>query len=221
MQYIDTVIRRPLLRSAVLLPPASAAIGFAFAAAHVHPPAGDVARLCVAMAAGLLLLNLFAWVARDGARFRREERLSAFVVLAAVAMGSYFAREGIAEREFDAVVESQQQELADSAADLSREILAYVNGRARMAPPIPQAAATWDEDEALWAEFERETAAGYAQRFARRVTTIRMALTFRNLRDRDLDALYQRPSHAFQIRAVGERLGVLADRLRRAIGPPK
>src|SRR5262249_17382810 len=60
---------RPLLRTAVLLPPASAALGLAFAAAHVRPPAGDVARLCIAMAVGLLLVNLFAWAARDGARF--------------------------------------------------------------------------------------------------------------------------------------------------------
>jgi len=187
----------------------------------VDPPAGDAARLCVWAGAGLLLLNLFAWAARDGARFGREERLAAFVVFAAVAMGCYFAREGIAEREFDAIVERQQRELADVADDLSHEILAYVSARARTAPPIPQAAATWDEDETHWVDFERETAAGYAQRFAARVRTTRALLTFRNLRDRDLDALYQRPANAFQIRMVGERLGALADRLRRAIGAPK
>ena len=212
---------RPLLRTAVLLPPASAALGLAFAATHVRPTAGDAARLCVAMAAGLLLVNLFAWAARDGARFGREQRLLAFVVFAAVAMGAHFAREGIAEREFDTIVDQQRQQLAGSAADLSREIIAYVNGRARLAPPPPQAAATWEDDEARWAEFDAETVVGYAPRFARRVGTARAALTFRSLRDRDLDALYQQPRSAFEIRMIGERLGVLAERLQRSIGPTK
>jgi len=212
---------RPLLRTAVLLPPASVALGLAIAASQVRPPAGDVARLCVAMAAGLLLVNLFAWAAREGARFGREQRLLAFVVFAAVAMGAHFAREGIAEREFDTIVDQQRQQLAGSAADLSREIIAYVNGRARLAPPPPQAAATWEHDEARWAEFDAETVVGYAARFARRVGTTRAALTFRSLRDRDLDALYQQPHNAFEIRMIGERLGVLAERLQRSIGPMK
>ena len=172
---------RPLLRTAVLLPPASAALGLAFAAIHLRPPAGDVARLCVAVAAGLLLVNLFAWAARDGARFGREQRLLAFVAFAAVAMGIYFAREGIAEREFDTNVDQQRQQLAESAADLSREIIAYVNGRARLAPPPPQAAATWEHDEARWAEFDAETVVEYAPRFARRVGATRAALTLRGL----------------------------------------
>jgi hypothetical protein len=212
---------RPLLRTSVLLPPASAALGLAFAAIHVRPPAGDVARLCIAVAAGLLLVNLFAWAARDGARFGREQRLLAFVGFAAVAMGVYFARQGIAEREFDTIVDQQRQQLADSAADLSREIIAYVNGRASSAPPPPQSPATWEHDEARWAEFDAETVTGYAPRFARRVATTRAALTLRNLRDRDLDVLYQQPRNAFEIRMIGERLGVLAERLRRSIAPTK
>jgi hypothetical protein len=212
---------RPLLRTAVLLPPASVALGLAFAAIHLRPPAGDVARLCVAIAAGLLLVNLFAWANRDGARFGREQRLLAFVAFAAVAMGVYFAREAIAEREFDTKVDEQRRQLAESAADLSREIIAYVNGRARLAPPPPQAAATWDHDEARGAEFDAETVVGYTARFSRRVATTRTALTFRSLRDRDLDALYQQPRNAFEIRMIGERLGVLAERLQRSIGPTK
>jgi hypothetical protein len=188
---------------------------------HLRPPAGDVARLSIGVAAGLLLVNLFAWAARDGARFGREERLLAFVAFATLAMGVYFAREGIAEREFDTIVDQQRQQLAESAAGLSREIIAYVNGRASSAPPRPQAAATWDQDEARSAEFDAETVAGYAARFARRVGTTRAALTFRSLRDRDLDALSQQPHNAFEIRMIGERLGVLAERLQRSIGPPK
>jgi hypothetical protein len=88
-----------------------------------------------------------------------------------------------------------------------------------MAPPRPHAPATWDHDEAIWSDFERGTVDGYSQRFARRVRTTRAGLTFRNLRDRDLDAFYQQPGNAFQIRIVGERLGVLADRLQRALAP--
>jgi hypothetical protein len=173
------------------------------------------------MAAGLLLVNLFAWAARDGARFGREQRLLAFVAFAAVAMGVYFARERIAEREFDTIVDQQREQLAESATDLSREIIAYVNGRARLAPPPPQAAATWEYDEARWAGFDAETVVGYAARFARRVGTTRAALTLRNLRDRDLDALYQQPRNAFEIRVIGERFGVLAERLQRSIETKK
>jgi hypothetical protein len=212
---------RPLLRTAVLVPPASAALGLAFAAIHVRPPAGDVARLCVAIAASLLIVNLFAWAARDGARYGREQRLVAFVAFASVMMGLYFAREGIAEREFDTIVDQQRQQLAQSAAELSREIIAYIDGRARSAPPPPHSAATWEQDKARWAQFDGETVAGYAPRFARRVATTRAALTFRSLRDRDLDALYQQPRNAFEIRVIGERLGVLAERLERSIGPTK
>jgi len=212
-------VRRPLLRSAVLLPPAALSLTLAFAAAHMQPPAASAATVCVAVAAGLLLTNLICWVAREGAHFGREERLWAFVVFAAVAMGYLFARQGIAEREFDAIVDQQQRELADEAHDLSRELIAYVDGSARLAPPRPHSPDTWDHDEAVWAEFERQTVAGYSQRFGRRVRTTRAALTFRNLRDRDLDAFYQQPGNTFQIRMVGERLGVLADRLNRAIQP--
>ena len=211
--------RHPLLRSSILVPPAVAATALAIAAAHLHPPAGSTARLCLAIAGGLLLVDLIAWVARDGAGFGREERLWAFVVFAAVAIGYSLAREAIAEREFDAIVEVQQHELMESAANLSREILAYVDGRIRAAPPRPQDASTWEQDVAEWAAFERDTAAGYRQRFALRVRTTRSALTFRNLRDRDLDALYQQPANASQIRIIGERLGVLADRLHRALTP--
>jgi hypothetical protein len=143
------------------------------------------------------------------------------MAFAAVTMGVYFARESIAYREFDTIVDQQRQQLVESAAGLSREIIAYVDGRARLAPPPPQAAATWEYDEARWAEFDAETVVGYAARFARRVGTTRAALTFRSLRDRDLDSLYQQPRNAFEIRMIGERLGVLAERLQRSIGPTK
>jgi hypothetical protein len=214
-----TVLRRPLLRSAILVPSAAAALAFAFAAMHLRVPAAQVARECVGIGGALLLVNLFAWVARDGARFGREERLWAFMVLGSVVVGYFLSQQAIAEREFDYIVQKQQHELADSAAELSREIIAYIEGRWRTAPPRPRSPDTWEHDESTWALFERETVAGYEQQFSRRVRETRAGLTFRNLRDRDLDMLYQRPGNSFQIRVIGERLGVLAERLRRAIGP--
>jgi hypothetical protein len=191
----------------------------ALAAVQVRPPAPDVARLCIATGGGLLLVNLIAWVARDGARFGREERLCAFAIFAAVSMGYYLAREAIAETQFDYIVAAQQHELVDTASQLSREIGAYLDGRVRLAPPRPHMPETWERDEAAWMAFERETVTGYTQLFSRRVRLARAALTFRNLRDRDLDALYQGAGNTFQIRIVGERLAVLADRLQRAIAP--
>jgi hypothetical protein len=207
------------MRSAILVPPAAVALTFAYAAMQLHPPAVDAARVCVACGGWLLLVNLVAWVARDGGRFGREERLCAFAIFAAVLMGYYLSRQAIAERQFDDIVETQQRELADSASDLSREIIAYVDGRSRLAPARPHDPETWERDESAWMTFERESVAGYALRFARRVRAARAALTFRNLRDRDLDAVYQQPGNTFQIRIIGERLGALADRLNRAIRP--
>ena len=206
------------VRSAVLLPPAGAALALAYAALHMRTPAPDVARLCVTIAAGLLLVTLTAWVARDGHRFGREERLSAFLVFAAVTVGYSTSRQAIAEDEFDAIVLSQQHELEQTTAQLSREIIAFVDGRSRMAPPPPRPE-TWEQDEAIWLAFEQQTVAAYVPRFSSRVRRARAGLTFRNIRDRDLDAFYQAPASSFQIRVVGERLGVLADRVRRAIEP--
>jgi hypothetical protein len=177
----------------------------------------DIARTCIAIGAGILLLNLVAWAARDGARFGREERLCAFLIFAAVTVGYLLARQTVSEDEFDALVDAQQHDLAESASQLSREIVAYVDARAGLAPPRPQHPATWDSDSAAWADFERETVAGYLQRFSRRVRATRAQMTFRNLRDRDLDTFYQQPGNTFQIRVVGERIGELATRLQRAL----
>jgi hypothetical protein len=195
-----------------------AALAIAFAALHLRPPAADVSRLCVSIAAGLLLLNLVAWVARDGDRFGREERLCAFLVFAAVAIGYLISRQTVAEDEFDHLVDVQQRELVETTLQLSREIVALVDGRALVAPPRP-APETWERDEAAWLAFEQATSDAYRRRFFLRVRKARADLTFRNIRDRDLDAFYQSPANAFQIRAVGERLAVLADRLHRAEGP--
>jgi hypothetical protein len=202
-----------------MLPPAGAALALAFAAVHLRTPAPDVARLCVQISGGLVLVNLVAWVAREGDRFGREERLWAFVVFAAVAMGYYLSMQAIAEREFDAIVQVQQRELVETSVQLSRELDAFVDGRLRAAPARPTAPDTWDRDQAAWTGFEQDTSAAYAARFARRVRLARAELTFRNLRDRDLDAFYRSPMNAFQVRVVAQRLAVLADRLRRAVGP--
>jgi hypothetical protein len=204
-----------LLRSAILLPPAGAALVVAYAALHVRFPAADVSRLCVSIAAALLLVNLIAWVARDGHRFGREERLLAFLVFGAVVGGYYAGGQAIAEAEFDTIVHIQQRELVETTLQLSHEIAAFVDLRTRVAPPRP-GPLTWERDEAAWFEFEQQTADLYAHRFSQRVRKARADFTFRSLRDRDLDAFYQSPLNAFQMRVIGERLAVLAARLQRA-----
>src|SRR3954471_22158546 len=56
-------------------------------ALRLNQPAFDVVRSCTTIVAVLLALKILAWVAVKGATFGREERLLAFVMLAAIALG--------------------------------------------------------------------------------------------------------------------------------------
>jgi hypothetical protein len=201
-----------ILRWPVLLPGLAAALVLAAIATYQRPPAPEVASRCVAVAAILLLAKVIAWVIADGARFEREQRLAVAVSVFAVLGGWYAALSSIAQAEFDYRVMVQQDALEESCRALSRELLAFVDGRTRAAPVSPRAA-SWNRDEAQWLAFERTTAALYEERFDRRVRMAHDLLSLRDLRDRDLDACYRSVANTFQMTIVARRLATLADRL--------
>ncbi|HEY7291924.1 MAG TPA: hypothetical protein VH583_18940 [Vicinamibacterales bacterium] len=206
-----------MTRWTLLLPGLVFAAALAVFAIRMQPPAAATAFRCVVAIACLLMAKLFVWVARDGGGFQREERLAAFVSFVAILMGSYAARQAIAEKSFDYQVSFQRRGLEEGSRSLSREILSFVDGRRRLAPVVPRPG-TWEDDENRWTAFENETADEYSRRFGARVRTAHDLMSLRNMRDRDLDAFYRGPANDFQITVVAERLAFLAARLEREDG---
>ena len=174
-------------------------------ALRLNPPAFDVARRCTAALAVILAVKVLEWVAISGASFGREERLLAFVSLAAVALSWIGSGDWIAERAFDYRAAQQKTELMRALHDTSVRILRFVDARDRLAPPRPRPA-TWQEDVNAIDRFESEGAAAYESRFGARVRTAHDLATLRGLRDRDFDAFFRHPANEFQMRIVAKKL---------------
>src|SRR5215510_1914236 len=117
-----------------------AAVVFLIAALRVTPPAFDVARSCVAIIAILLAAKVLAWVAADGARFGREERLLAFVMLAACGLGWLGGGQWIEERAFDYRAAQQKDDLMRALHDTAVRLTQFCDARDRVAPPHPRPA---------------------------------------------------------------------------------
>jgi len=99
-----------------------------------------------------------------------------------------------------------------AAAELSGDILTFLNRRGRGAPPRP-APATRDRDVDAILQFEDTTTAEYEAWFGARVRRTHDLLALQGLRDPDLDAFSRRPANAFQIDVVARKLAALAQRL--------
>src|SRR5215471_266579 len=137
---------------------------FFVTALRVTLPAFDVARLCLAIIAILLAVKVLAWVAVSGTSFGREERLLAFVMLAACGLGWIGAGEWIEERAFDYRAAQQRDELTRALHDTAVRLTQFCDTRDRMAPPHPRPA-TWQRDEEAFDRFETETVDAYERRF--------------------------------------------------------
>jgi hypothetical protein len=66
------------------------------------------------------------------------------------------------------------------------------------------------------AAYEQETSTLFDARFGVQVRRIHDLMALRGLRDRDLDAFYLRPTNAFEINVVAEKLAALARGLERS-----
>jgi hypothetical protein len=174
-------------------------------ALRLTPPAFDVARWCVAVLAAILAAKVLSWVAKSGASFGREERLLAFVMLAAVALGWIGSGDWIAERAFDYRAAQQKAELMRALHDTSVRITQFVDARDRVAPPRPRPA-TWQQDVEAFDRFESETVTVYERRFGARVRAAHDLVSLRGLRDRDFDAFFRHPANEFQMRVIAKKL---------------
>jgi hypothetical protein len=191
-----------------------AAVVFAVVALRLAAPAFDVAKSCVAIIAVLLAAKVLVWVALDGARFGREERLLAFVMLGGCGLGWIGMREWIDERAFDARVTEQKAQLMRALHETSVRLTQFVEARDRVAPPHPRPA-TWDRDVDTFDRFEEETVVIYERRFGARVRAAHDLASLRGLRDRDLDAFFRHPANEFQMRVIAKKLDGFASALGR------
>ena len=180
---------------------------------RIAPPAPDVALWCFGAAAVLLAVKIAVWVATSYRTFGRPERLAAFVMLCAIAMGWYATRQWVAEQQFDYLVAAQNADLRLTVAELSSEILAFVAERRRGAPPAPRPA-TWERDEATAARYGIATEREFQSRFGKRVRAAHDILTLLGIGDRDFDLFYAHPSDVFQMRVIADKLSLLAARVR-------
>jgi hypothetical protein len=191
---------------------AAAAVLFFVIALRLNQPAFDVARSCAAILAVLLAARVLAWVAIAGARFGREERLLAFVMLAAVALGWIGTGEWVEERAFDFKVAQQKAELRQNLHDIAVRVTRFCDARDRVAPPRPRPA-TWQQDVDAFQRFESETVRSYERRFGSRVRAVHDLASLRGLRDRDLDVFFRYPATEFQMRVIAKKLDGFSEKL--------
>jgi len=196
----------------VLAPGVIFAAAIGIVGGRMRPPAPGIEERCVTIVAILLAIKLFAWVARKGHTFGREERLATFVSFIAIGMAWVGLRQSIAEAAFDYVVVQQRADLAQTSRTLAYQVDAFLQGRHRIAPPAPRPS-TWDEDERAFGEFETETVLLYERQFGPRVRASHDQMSLRGLGDREFDRFYRRPANEFQMRVVAERLAFFAGKL--------
>ena len=212
----EPVSSKDLLRRAFGWPVIGAGVGsatlFLVTALRLNQPAFDVARSCTTIIAILLAAKVLAWVAISGATFGREERLLAFVMLAAAALGWIGTGEWVEERAFDFRVTEQQADLRQAMRDIAVRLTRFCDARDRVAPPRPRPA-TWQDDMDAFYRFESDTVRTYERRFGPRVRAAHDLASLRGLRDRDLDAFFRHPANEFQMRVIAKKLDGFSDKL--------
>jgi hypothetical protein len=181
---------------------------------RMTPPAGAIADSYSTLAAILVIATVLTALFASRRRLGRPGRLAAVVVLLATGMTWYSGRLWVHEKQFDYLVVQQKTDLELRSLELSGDIINFLRQRARGAPPRPRPA-TWDRDEDAVFRYEQETAIRFEAEFGAEVRATRQMFAQRRLVDRDLDAFYRRPSSAFEISVIAERLAVLARRLER------
>jgi hypothetical protein len=203
---------RPFLRWAMVGPPLVTLVAVGVLAGRVSPTAPGVALACFETAAGLCLLKVGAWVIASHERFGRQERLALFVMLGAIGLGWFGARQWVAERRFDDLVMRQDHALKLTVQQLSSQIVAFVGERGRHAPPPPRPE-TWERDEEAFLTYETDTVREFNAVFGAQVRAAHDVLGLLGIGDRDLDAFYRRPANDFQMRIVAARLAALVAKL--------
>ena len=95
---------------------------------------------------------------------------------------------------------------------LADDILRFLVVRQAGDPPLPRPE-TFEADRDAMVNYFQETMALFSQRFGSKVIAIRNQLAKAGFTDPELDRLYDSPTNPLGIRAVGERIGALAEQL--------
>jgi hypothetical protein len=106
--------------------------------------------------------------------------------------------------------------LKSRSLDLSSEILQFLVNR-QVAPGFGQGGfgeGGFGGTDTTTDAYQKQTAEMFTVTFQDRVTAIRDALAKQGLTDKQLDTEYQKPSNAYAIKTIAERIASLAEKLR-------
>ncbi|HEX4347945.1 MAG TPA: hypothetical protein VHZ73_10250 [Vicinamibacterales bacterium] len=175
------------------------------------PPVSLVLNLFTA-AALIALAKVAVWVGTSHQTFKREERLAVVVCVLVVGGSWYGTRIWTFERQFDALVVSQNRNFKLTLDELSGRILVFVSEETRDAPPAPRAA-TWDQDEGALLRYRQTTQRAFEAEYGSRVRAAHDVLRLFALTDRDFERFYRQPSDTFEMRIVANKLAFFSAKI--------
>jgi hypothetical protein len=177
------------------------------------PPVPLVLRLFTA-AALIALAKVAVWVGTSHQTFKREERLMVVIAVLTIGGSWYGTRIWTFDREFDALVASQNDNFKLTLDELSGRILVFVAAETRGAPPAPRPE-TWDRDEGELFRYRQDTQRAFESRFGAQVRAAHDVLRLFALTDRDFERFYQHPSDTFEMRIVATKLAFFSKKIPR------
>lgn len=181
---------------------------------RISPPPIPLALELFTAAALIALAKVAVWVGTSHQTFGREERLLVVVSVLVIGGGWYGTRIWAFERQFDALVASQNTNFRLTLDELSGKILVFVADRNRHAPPAPRPE-TWDTDENALLMYRQNTELAFERGFGPQVRAAHDVLRLFALTDRDFERFYQRPSDTFEMRVVATKLAFFSSKIPR------
>jgi hypothetical protein len=179
---------------------------------RIRPPDITLALGLFTAAALIALAKVAVWFGTSHQTFGREERLVVVVCVLAIGGSWYSSRMWAFERQFDALVATQNQDLKLTLNELSGKILVFVSERNREAPPAPRPE-TWDEDEGELFRYRQATQRAFEAEFGPQVRAAHTVLRNFALTDRDFERFYSRPADTFEMRIVAAKLAFFSSKI--------
>jgi hypothetical protein len=185
---------------------------FAEIGARLPQPDVKLAVQFFTAAALVALAKVAVWVGTSHQTFGREERLLVVVAVLTIGGSWYATRMWTFERQFDALVSSQNTSFKLTLNELSGKILVFVADRVNHAPPPPQPD-TWDSDEADLFRYRQVTQRAFEAQFGSQVRAAHDVLRVFALTDRDFERFYVHPSDTFEMRVVATKLAFFSSKI--------
>jgi hypothetical protein len=181
-------------------------------AVRIAQPDIPIALNLFTAAAVIALLKVSVWVGTSHQTFGREERLIVVIAVLVIGGGWYGSRMWAFERQFDALVASQNTNFKLTLNELSGKILVFVSERERHAPPGPKPE-TWDADEVVLLRYRQDTERAFESRFGPQLRAAHDVLRLFALTDRDFERFYRRPADTFEMRVVAIKLAFFSSKI--------